>query len=111
MQTTLNQHIENTPGVCNGRPRVAGFAAAEVAGDRRRLEGPTRMYKKKIGPPVPYAIRGANWCLGESNSNDDVSKYAPSLEVYAASLAETFGQKQVSFFYTQPAGDGTTNYK
>jgi uncharacterized protein (DUF433 family) len=24
MQTTLNQHIEITPGVCNGRPRVAG---------------------------------------------------------------------------------------
>lgn len=24
MQTTLNQHIEITPGVCSGRPRVAG---------------------------------------------------------------------------------------
>jgi hypothetical protein len=32
----------------------------------------------------------------------DVQRYAAALEVYAASLPQTYGQEKVRFFYAQP---------
>jgi hypothetical protein len=69
-----------------------------------RTETPTHTYNFCISPLTPFAVRGVTWIPGESNISDDVAKYAPSLEVYAGSLAETFGQKRVPFLFAQPAG-------
>ena len=59
-----------------------------------------------ISPPygwTPFAVRGVAWIPGKDNISEDVSKYSPSLEVYAASLAGTYGQEEVPFLYAQPA--------
>ena len=47
--------------------------------------------------------RRDGWIPGPNNMSDDIAKYAPALEVYAKSLAETFGQKQIRF-PLRPAG-------
>ena len=55
-----------------------------------------------ISPLTPFAVRGVTWIPGKDNISDDVSKYSPSLEVYASSLAETYGQERVTFIFAQP---------
>lgn len=42
---------------------------------------------------------------GKDNINEDVSKYPPSLAVYANSLAMTYGQDKVPFVYAQPSAN------
>ncbi len=76
-----------------------------------RTETPTHTWNFCLSPLTPFAVRGVVWIPTEDNVSDDVSKYAPSLEVYAASLNAAFGQSNVPFFYAQPAGslvDGIT---
>ena len=76
-----------------------------------RTETPTHTYNFCVSPLTPFAVRGVTWIPGEDSISDDVSRYAPSLETYASSLAGTFGQEQVPFFYAQPAAslvDGIT---
>jgi len=67
-----------------------------------RTETATHTYNFCISPLTPLAVRGVTWIPGKDNISEDVSKYARSLEVYAASLAETYGQEKVPFFYAQP---------
>ncbi|MBC8872709.1 MAG: hypothetical protein H8E44_25025 [Planctomycetes bacterium] len=68
-----------------------------------RTETATHTYNFCISPLTPFVVRGVTWIPGKDNIGEDVSKYSPSLEVYAASLAETYGQEQVPFLYAQPA--------
>jgi len=68
-----------------------------------RTETATHTYNFCISPLTPFAVRGVTWIPGKDNISEDVSKYSPSLEVYAASLAETYGQQKVPLLYAQPA--------
>jgi len=68
-----------------------------------RTETATHTYNFCISPLTPFAVHGVAWIPGKDNISEDVSKYAPSLEVYAASLPETYGQEKVPFLYAQPA--------
>jgi hypothetical protein len=68
-----------------------------------RTETATHTYNFCISPPTPSAIRGVIWIPGQDNVNEDVAKYTPSLEVYATSLAETYGQALVPFIFAQPS--------
>ena len=68
-----------------------------------RTETATHTYNFCISPLTPLAVRGVTWIPGKDNISEDVSRYSPSLEVYAASLAETYGQEKVPFLYAQPA--------
>ncbi len=43
------------------------------------------------------------WVPSETNLGEEKSRYAPSLEAYADSLAATYGQAEVPFVYAQPA--------
>jgi hypothetical protein len=81
-----------------------------------RTETATHTYNFCISPLTPLAVRGVTWIPGKNNISEDVSKYAPALEVYAASLADTYGQQNVPFLYAQPAaslveGIGTPQIK
>ena len=42
------------------------------------------------------------WAPDKDNVTETVSRYAPSLRTYANSLAETYDQKHVPFFYAHP---------
>jgi len=68
-----------------------------------RTETATHTYNFCISPLTPFAVRGVTWIPGKNNIGEDISKYAAALEVYAASLAETYGQEKVPFVYAQPA--------
>ncbi len=69
-----------------------------------RTETATHTYNFCISPLTPFAVRGVLWIPDKDNIPEDVSRYAPSLKVYADSLSETYGQEKVPFFYAQPAG-------
>lgn len=68
-----------------------------------RTETATHTYNFCISPLTPLAVRGVTWIPGKDNISEDVSQYSPSLEAYAASLADTYGQEKVPFLYAQPA--------
>lgn len=68
-----------------------------------RTETATHTYNFCISPLTPFAVRGVTWIPGKDNISEDVSKYTPSLEVYASSLAGTYGQGKVQFSYAQPS--------
>jgi len=68
-----------------------------------RTETATHTYNFCISPLTPFAVRGVTWIPGKDNISENVSKYSPALETYAASLAETYGQDKVPFLYAQPA--------
>jgi len=42
------------------------------------------------------------WIPSQKNIGEDVSRYAPALNVYANSLTQTYGQDKVAFIYAQP---------
>ena len=67
-----------------------------------RTETATHTYNFCISPLTPFAVHGVIWIPGKDNISEDVSKYSPSLEVYAASLAKTYGQEKVRFLYAHP---------
>ena len=47
-------------------------------------------------------MRGVVWVPGETNLGEKPARYSPALEVYAKSLAGTYGQERVRFVYAQP---------
>ncbi|MFT5523596.1 MAG: hypothetical protein ACI9HK_001544 [Pirellulaceae bacterium] len=67
-----------------------------------RTETPPHTYSFCISPLTPFDVHGVTWIPSKDNIGEDLSTYSPSLEVYAASLAETYGQDNVSFLYAQP---------
>lgn len=68
-----------------------------------RTETATHTYNFCISPLTPFAVRGFAWIPEMDNISDDVSRYAPSLELYAASLPQTCGQERVAFVHALPA--------
>lgn len=66
-------------------------------------ETATHTYNFCISPLTPFAVSGVIWIPGKENISDDISRYTPSLEVYDASLAQTYGQEKVPFFFAQPS--------
>ena len=68
-----------------------------------RTENATLTYNFCISPLSPAAISGLVWVPGPDNVGSDPSRYAAALEVFAESLAATWGREQVPFFYAQPA--------
>ena len=51
---------------------------------------------------TPMAIAGVIWVPGEANIGYDPENYAAELEIFGASLTETFGQDDVQFLFAQP---------
>ena len=82
--------------------RVPPFAEPFYDQWASRTETATHTYNFCISPLTPFAVSGVIWIPGEENISDDVSKYSPALEVYAASLPQTYGQAKVPFIFAQP---------
>ena len=53
---------------------------------------------------TPMAVAGVIWIPSENNIGYTPSNYAAEMEIYAKSLANTYGLDKVQFFYGQPAG-------
>lgn len=74
------------------RPKLPGIAGM--------WRGPSQFYNGKIAPVVPYAIRGAIWCQGTSNSGDG-RIYAARMEALVKGWRDAWGMPEMPFYFTQ----------
>ncbi len=74
------------------RPPLPGIAGM--------WRGPSQFFNGKIAPIIPYAIRGAIWCQGTSNSGDG-RIYAARMEALVNGWREAWGMPDMPFYFTQ----------
>lgn len=79
-------------GQIPGRPKLPGIAGM--------WRGPSQFFNGKINPVVPYAIRGAIWCQGTSNSNDG-RIYAARMEALVNGWRDAWDMPDMPFYFTQ----------
>ena len=65
---------------------------------------PTYAYNWCVSPMTPMAVAGVIWVPSENNIGYEPANYAAEMEVYAKSLANTYGLEKVQFIYAQPTG-------
>lgn len=80
------------------RPRLPGIAGM--------WRGPSQFFNGKINPVIPYAIRGAIWCQGTSNSGDG-RIYAARMEALVRGWRDAWGMPEMPFYFTQMQCYGT----
>ena len=74
------------------RPKLPGIAGM--------WRGPSQFFNGKIAPVVPYAIRGAIWCQGTSNSGDG-RIYAARMEALVKGWRDAWDMPTMPFYFTQ----------
>ncbi|MCF7956129.1 MAG: sialate O-acetylesterase [Phycisphaerae bacterium] len=74
------------------RPNLPGIAGM--------WRGPSQFFNGKINPVVPYAIRGAIWCQGTSNSGDG-RIYAARMEALVNGWRDAWDMPDMPFYFTQ----------
>ncbi len=74
------------------RPNLPGIAGM--------WRGPSQFFNGKIAPVVPYAVRGAIWCQGTSNSGDG-RIYAARMEALVNGWRDAWGMPDMPFYFTQ----------
>ncbi len=74
------------------RPNLPGIAGM--------WRGPSQFFNGKIAPVIPYAIRGAIWCQGTSNSGDG-RIYAARMEALVQGWRDAWGMPEMPFYFTQ----------
>ncbi len=80
------------------RPNLPGIAGM--------WRGPSQFFNGKIHPVVPFAIRGAIWCQGTSNSNDGRA-YAARMEALVNGWRDAWDMPNMPFYFTQMQCYGT----
>ena len=81
-----------TGGRIPARTNLPGIAAM--------WRGPSQFFNGKINPVVPYAVRGAIWCQGTSNSGDG-RIYAARMEALVNGWRDAWGMPELPFYFTQ----------
>ncbi|NRA96423.1 MAG: hypothetical protein HRU14_09470 [Planctomycetes bacterium] len=85
-------------GKIPARPGLPGIAGM--------WRGPSQFFNGKISPVIPYAIRGAIWCQGTSNSNDG-RVYAARMEALIKGWRGAWNMPEMPFYFTQMQCYGT----
>jgi len=80
------------------RPNLPGIAGM--------WRGPSQFFNGKINPVIPFAIRGAIWCQGTSNSGDG-RIYAARMEALVNGWRDAWGMPEMPFYFTQMQCYGT----
>jgi hypothetical protein len=113
----LSQHIEEVKGFVNeivsggkkGKDsstfdlQAPAFPKAGGGDDVPSDTIPTYAYNWNVSPLTPMGVAGVIWIPSESNLGENPNEYGAELEIYAKSLASTYGQKRVPFLYAQPS--------
>ena len=103
------QALDQYYGALKAWQQVAGAAAVaggkiparpSLPGIASMWRGPSQFFNGKINPVVPYAIRGAIWCQGTSNSNDG-RIYAARMEALVNGWRAAWGLPEMPFYFTQ----------
>ncbi|MFM7181777.1 MAG: sialate O-acetylesterase [Verrucomicrobiales bacterium] len=63
---------------------------------------PTLAHNWCVSPLTPMGVAGVIWVPGEVNIGYTPADYSVELEIYARSLASTYGQEKVPFLFAQP---------
>jgi hypothetical protein len=74
------------------RPNLPGIAGM--------WRGPSQFFNGKINPVIPFAIRGAIWCQGTSNSGDG-RIYAARMEALVNGWRDAWKMPEMPFYFTQ----------
>lgn len=82
----------NVGGRLPARPPLPGIAGM--------WRGPSQFFNGKINPVIPYAIRGAIWCQGTSNSGDG-RIYAARMEALVKGWRQAWNMPDMPFYFTQ----------
>lgn len=80
------------------RPSLPGIAGM--------WRGPSQFFNGKINPVIPFAVRGAIWCQGTSNSGDG-RIYASRMEALVAGWRDAWNMPDMPFYFTQMQCYGT----
>ncbi len=80
------------------RPKLPGIAGM--------WRGPSQFFNGKIAPVIPFAIRGAIWCQGTSNSGDG-RIYASRMEALVNGWRDAWGIPDMPFYFTQMQAYGS----
>ncbi len=74
------------------RPKLPGIAGM--------WRGPSQFFNGKINPVIPFAIRGAIWCQGTSNSGDG-RIYAARMDALVNGWRSAWAMPEMPFYFTQ----------
>jgi sialate O-acetylesterase len=85
-------HAAEAGGKVAARPNLPGIAGM--------WRGPSQFFNGKIAPVIPYAIRGAIWCQGTSNSGDG-RIYASRMEALVQGWRDAWSMPDMPFYFTQ----------
>ena len=85
-------HAADVGGRLPARPGLPGIAGM--------WRGPSQFFNGKINPVIPYAIRGAIWCQGTSNSGDG-RIYAARMEALVDGWRDAWSMPEMPFYFTQ----------
>ena len=101
----FDQYIEDLRGWQDvaGKAAVSGGklpARPSLPGIAGMWRGPSQFFNGKINPVIPYAIRGAIWCQGTSNSGDG-RIYAARMEALVRGWRDAWGMPEMPFYFTQ----------
>lgn len=88
----------NAGGRVPARPNLPGIAGM--------WRGPSQFFNGKINPVTPFAIRGAIWCQGTSNSGDG-RIYAARMEALVNGWRDAWAMPEMPFYFTQMQSYGT----
>jgi sialate O-acetylesterase len=88
----LAGHAAEAGGKVPARPNLPGIAGM--------WRGPSQFFNGKIAPVIPYAIRGAIWCQGTSNSADG-RIYAARMEALVKGWRDAWSMPAMPFYFTQ----------
>jgi len=80
------------------QPKLPGIAGM--------WRGPSQFFSGKINPVVPYAVRGAIWCQGTSNSGDG-KIYADRMEALVDGWRNAWDMPEMPFYFTQMQAYGS----
>lgn len=75
-------------------------ARTKLPGIAAMWRGPSQFFNGKINPVIPYAIRGAIWCQGTSNSGDG-RIYAARMEALINGWRDAWKMPEMPFYFTQ----------
>lgn len=91
-------HAVSVQSKLPGRPNLPGIAGM--------WRGPSQFFNGKINPVIPFAIRGAIWCQGTSNSGDG-RIYAARMEALVEGWRSAWNMPDMPFIFTQMQCYGT----
>lgn len=75
----------------------------------RDKQVPATLYNAMVHPLIPYAIKGALWYQGESNTSNYPEEYGMRLSALIESWRAVWGQDKFYFYYSQLANYKTPN--